>query len=110
MIFKKAELEKELKRLESVKKPTAEIIDDIVELEIESNALNQRCQAIHMFVNAFNDIDNQILIKKYIEGKNLTQISFELDLSLGYVQNRNASMVREIKRVEEMKLNGALDW
>jgi DNA-directed RNA polymerase specialized sigma subunit len=47
-------------------------------------------------ISKFKGLDNQILYGKYVEGKTLTEIAYELGYTPGHIYNKHAQIVKMI--------------
>ncbi|WP_204671621.1 hypothetical protein [Gracilibacillus alcaliphilus] len=47
-------------------------------------------------IKRFKGLDNQILYGKYVEGKTLTEIAYELDYAPGHIYNKHAQIMKMI--------------
>lgn len=50
-----------------------------------------------IIVNAFGDLESEILRKKYIEGMTLDRIATESDYSPNYIYNKHAALIQSLK-------------
>lgn len=48
-------------------------------------------------ISTFKGLENQILYKKYVEGKTLAEIALELNYSYNYIKSKHAEIARIIK-------------
>ncbi|MBD7942498.1 hypothetical protein H9650_00030 [Psychrobacillus sp. Sa2BUA9] len=55
-------------------------------------------------IGTFRGLENNILYKKYVEGKTLVSIADELDKSPNYIYNKHAQMMRMIEYAHEVRL------
>lgn len=78
----------------------AKLEDIIKEKKQELEVLQQRKQKLLDFIYKFDDLDSQILIKKYVEEKTLEQTAEELCYSYGHVQRIHSSLVKTIKFID----------
>ena len=53
-------------------------------------------------IDAFEGIEHAILIKKYIEGKTLEVVAFEVGYSYNYIKQRHAAIVKQMKFAEKI--------
>lgn len=47
-------------------------------------------------ISLFKGLDNQILYGKYVEGKTLTEVAYDLGYTPGHVYNKHAQMLKTI--------------
>lgn len=47
-------------------------------------------------ISRFKGLDNQILYKKYVEGKTLAETAIELDYAPGHIYNKHAQIMKTI--------------
>ncbi|MCC2248842.1 hypothetical protein JUJ52_02565 [Virgibacillus sp. AGTR] len=47
-------------------------------------------------IGKFKGLDNQILYKKYVEGKHLTEVAIELGYTPGHIYNKHAQIMKMI--------------
>lgn len=52
-------------------------------------------------IRAFKGLENNILYKKYVEGKTLDRIAIEMEYSPSYIKKRHAGIMRTIKVIKE---------
>ncbi|MFW7433182.1 DUF1492 domain-containing protein [Vagococcus carniphilus] len=64
------------------------------------SVLNSRKQKLLDFIYKFDDLDSQILIKKYIEGEKLFSIAEPLNCSESTVYKRHANIIKTIKFID----------
>lgn len=88
-------------------KLTAESNGAKVEESIE--LIKQRLQLKHEelerlvnLIGTFRGLENNILYKKYVEGKTLVSIADELDKSPNYIYNKHAQIMRMIEYAHEV--------
>lgn len=55
-------------------------------------------------IGKFKGLDNQILYKKYVEGKHLTEVAIELQYSYNYIKSKHAEVMRMIKFADKLKV------
>ncbi|WP_153721781.1 sigma factor-like helix-turn-helix DNA-binding protein [Sporosarcina cascadiensis] len=53
-------------------------------------------------LNAFKDIDNQILIRRYVDGESLSDIADVMGFSVGYTYQRHAKAMETIATFERV--------
>lgn len=108
--FEIDDYESELKRWVSgdlynvkiVKGSSGSKLEDIIkEKKKELTVLNSRKQKLLDFIYKFDDLESQILIKKYIEGKTLLKVSEELNYSYGHIKVIHSSVIKTVKFLDE---------
>lgn len=57
--------------------------------------------SLMLLINTFKGNENQILKKKYVEGKTLEVIAEEMNYSHGYVRSRHAELKRRIDFLDD---------
>lgn len=50
--------------------------------------------------NIFDDLESRVVYLKYVEGKTLLEISFDLGYEYGHIRNIHAKVVKELKEFE----------
>ena len=55
-----------------------------------------------IIVNAFGDLESEILRKKYIEGMTLDRIAAESDDSPNYIYTKHAALIKSLKIYEKI--------
>lgn len=109
--FEIDDYESELKRWVSgdlynvkiVKGSSGSKLEDIInDKKQELDVLAQRKQKLLNFIYKFDDLDSQILIKKYIEGKKLNIIAEEIGYSEGYVYQLHASLIKTVNLIDKL--------
>ncbi len=72
----------------------------IAEIEYElAFKMNDQFEAKRI-IQLFDGIDNQILFKKYVEGKSLEVAATELNYSTSHIRKLHADIVKRIKFIE----------
>lgn len=79
---------------------SSKLEDIIKEKKEELTVLNSRKQKLLDFIYKFDDLDSQILIKKYIEEKKLNVIAEEMNYSESYIYQKHSELVKLIKFVD----------
>ncbi len=72
------------------------------ETEAHLNDLLQHEGEFKIILNSFEDMENLILKKKYIEGKTLERISEELGYSYNYIKKIHAEIMRTLVTIEKV--------
>ncbi|MDT2747056.1 hypothetical protein [Vagococcus fluvialis] len=112
--FEIDDYESELKRWVSgdlynvkiVKGSSGSKLEDIIkEKKEELLVLNERKQKLLDFIYKFDDLDSQILIKKYIEEKKLNMIAEEMNYSESYIYQKHSDLIKKIHLLEKLTLN-----
>lgn len=107
--FEIDDYESELKRWVSgdlysvkiVKGSSGSKLEEIIkEKKKELTVLNERKQKLLDFIYKFDDLDSQILIKKYIEGEKLFAIAEALNCSESTIYKRHANIIKTIKFID----------
>lgn len=88
----------DLKDLKLKKKSIASGLENkIAGLEYElAHKMNDRYDA-EKLISMFEGLDNQILYKKYVEGKKLIDIADELYFTPDYIYKKHAEIMKQIK-------------
>lgn len=84
------------------KKSRASNLEPIIaQKEQELEVLVNRKDKLLAFIYKFDDVDSQILIKKYVEGKKLFVIAEELNCSESTVYKKHSELIKLIKFVDK---------
>ena len=67
--------------------------------------LKDHRETLVKFIESFDDLNSQILRKKYIENKSLYEISEELAYSYGYIRQCHSELVLKIKENDKYLLD-----
>jgi len=54
-------------------------------------------------ISTFKGLENQILYGRYIEGKMLSEVAFDLGYTIGHVYNKHAQIMRMIDFADKIK-------
>ncbi|MCJ8008106.1 hypothetical protein ACFFF5_17865 [Lederbergia wuyishanensis] len=80
----------------------ANLEENISNIEYElAHKMNDLCDAKKL-IRKFRGVKNQILYKKYVEGKTLEVIANELNYSYNYIKSKHAEVMRMIKFADEV--------
>lgn len=60
---------------------------------------------LEKIIKSFNGLDQKILVKKYVEGKTLSNIAGELGYSYAHIKNRHATLRWAVGYNEQMRGN-----
>lgn len=71
----------------------AHVEEAITKIESDLMFREELKASLTILINAFEGFDNQLLRKKYVEGKTLEVIAEELDYSHVYIRHRHAEIV-----------------
>ncbi|WP_439957375.1 hypothetical protein [Oceanobacillus oncorhynchi] len=88
----------DLSKLKLKEKSIASGLEDtIADLKYElAHKMNDRYDA-EKLISMFDGLDNQILFKKYVEGKKLIDIADELHFTPDYIYKKHAEIMKQIK-------------
>ena len=73
--------------------------------EKELKLLYNRRVKLTKLIKGFEDLDSQILVMKYVEGKSLYQISLELDYSYQHIREKHSRLVQAIKLADKISMD-----
>lgn len=80
-------------------------LEEIIEkLQIEITHKKLELEKLVGLIGTFRGLENNILYKKYVEGKTLISIADEIGMSPNYIYNKHAQLMRMIKFVDEIGL------
>jgi len=74
--------------------------------KIKQELQHNRLELVRLaeLIGTFRGLDNNILYKKYVEGKTLVSIADELDKSPNYIYNKHAQIMKMIEYAREVNL------
>lgn len=82
----------------------AKLEESIEAIKVElAHKQNDLAKLVNL-IGTFRGLENNILYKKYVEGKTLVSIADELDKSPNYIYNKHAQMMRMIDYAHELNL------
>lgn len=82
----------------------AKLEESIEAIKVElAHKQNDLAKLVNL-IGTFRGLENNILYKKYVEGKTLVSIADELDKSPNYIYNKHAQMMRMIDYAHEVNL------
>lgn len=94
---------KEIDQYDLVDERKDKAISEIAGLNKELKLCNDKKSALVKLVYTFKGIDQEILRKKYIEGKKLQEVADELNYTYEYIKRRHANIVRTINVIDEWR-------
>lgn len=80
----------------------AKLEEAIESIKIELEHKRSDLEKLVNLIGTFRGLENNILYKKYVEGKTLISIADELDKSPNYIYNKHAQMMRMIEYAESV--------
>jgi DNA-directed RNA polymerase specialized sigma subunit len=105
--------ESELKRWTSGDLLSIKLTDDSIDAKLEESIKQIKVELAHKrrdlenlvsLIGTFRGLENNILYKKYIEGKTLVSIADEIGTSPNYIYNKHAKIMRMMEYAHEVKL------
>ncbi|WP_419962170.1 hypothetical protein [Psychrobacillus sp. BM2] len=82
----------------------AKLEESIEAIKVELAHKQKDLERLINLIGTFRGLENNILYKKYVEGKTLVSIADELDKSPNYIYNKHAQMMRMIEYAHEVNL------
>jgi DNA-directed RNA polymerase specialized sigma subunit len=82
----------------------AKLEEAIESIKVELAHKQNDLERLVNLIGTFRGLENNILYKKYVEGKTLVSIADELDKSPNYIYNKHAQMMRMIEYAHEVRL------
>lgn len=82
----------------------AKLEESIESIKTELEYKKSDLERLVKLIGTFRGLENNILYKKYVEGKTLVSIADELDKSPNYIYNKHAQMMRMIEYAHEVRL------
>lgn len=79
----------------------ARVEEVIKKLESDLMFREELKASLMLLINTFKGNDNQILKKKYVEGKSLEVIAEELNYSSGYIRQKHAELRRRLDFLDD---------
>lgn len=83
------------------------VLDDVYKLELMIKPLKQRIalhkqnkQKLERILNDFEGLEYEVAYKKYVEGKTLLEIAYELGYSEGTIKNVSSKIKKELEEKE----------
>lgn len=93
----------DLYNVKIVKGSSGSKLEDIIkEKKEELNNLKRRKEELVNFIEKFDDLESQILIKKYIENESLEDIAEGLGYSYSHVRRLHANAIKAITIIDKM--------
>ncbi|QTD43252.1 hypothetical protein [Sporosarcina sp. Te-1] len=86
----------------------AKLEDIIASIEYELAHKMNDLYDVKKLIGTFKGLDNQILYGKYVEGKALIDVAFELGKSPNYIYNKHAQIMRTIEYVRTTEIPSKL--
>lgn len=96
---------KELRRWVSGDLQGVKLSRESISANLEENIFNIEYELAHKMndlydakklLGTFKGLENQILYKKYVEGKTLTEVAYELGYTPGHIYNKHAQLKKMI--------------
>ena len=81
--------------------PGAHTLKKITKIESDLMFREELKASLCLLINTFKGNENQILKKKYVEGKTLEVIAEELNYSSGYIRQKHAEVKRRIDFLDD---------
>lgn len=78
---------------------------NIAIFENELKYLNTRQDKLKQLISKFDDLDSQILIGKYIDGKTLYEVSEDLTYSYSHIKNCHSRLVKMLYLLDDTLLS-----
>lgn len=79
----------------------ANVEESLYKLENELKFKEEMKASLILLVNTFKGNDNQILKKKYVEGKSLECVAEELNYSSGYIRQKHAELRKRLDFLDD---------
>ncbi|MEG7934968.1 DUF1492 domain-containing protein [Bacillus mobilis] len=80
-------------------------VEEVIEKKkCELYMKQERMRNLVHLINKFKGLENQILIKKYIDGMTLEEVAENMNYSSSYIYKKHAEIMKRIKFAEELAL------
>lgn len=79
----------------------ANVEESLERLENELKFKEEMKSSLVLLINTFKGNDNQILKKKYVEGKSLECVAEELNYSSGYIRQKHAELRKRLDFLDD---------
>lgn len=80
-------------------------VEEVIEKKkCELYMKQERMRNLMHLINKFKGLENQILIKKYIDGMTLEEVAENMNYSSSYIYKKHAEIMKRIKFAEELAL------
>ena len=79
----------------------AHVEESIQKIESDLKFREEMKASLMLLINTFKGNENQILKKKYVEGKSLESIAEELNYSSGYIRQKHAELRRRLDFLDD---------